>query len=94
MGLGRDGHSSQASGIGSMFYRSLGVPAYNASPVFTRSDESFSHGLNERVRTVNEARAHVLQSHSRPYALRLLSGEAGGEAPSVSPVSSRYQRGA
>lgn len=45
---------SQASGASdSMFYRSLGVPAYNASPVFTRSDESFSHGLNERVRTVN-----------------------------------------
>ncbi len=37
----------------SMFYRAEGVPAYNASPVFTRKDELFSHGLNERVRLVN-----------------------------------------
>ena len=45
---------SQASGgSDSMFYRANGVPAYNASPVFTRRDERFSHGLNERVRLVN-----------------------------------------
>ncbi len=45
---------NQASGgSDSMFYRALGVPAYNASPVFTRRDERFSHGLNERVRLVN-----------------------------------------
>ncbi|WP_353229496.1 M20/M25/M40 family metallo-hydrolase [Novosphingobium sp.] len=37
----------------SMFYRALGVPAYNASPTFTRRNEQFSHGLNERVRLVN-----------------------------------------
>jgi len=45
---------NQASGASdSMYYRAHGVPAYNASPVFTRSDEEFSHGLNERVRLVN-----------------------------------------
>ena len=45
---------NQASGgSDSMFYRALGIPAYNASPVFTRTDEQFSHGLNERVRLVN-----------------------------------------
>jgi acetylornithine deacetylase/succinyl-diaminopimelate desuccinylase-like protein len=45
---------NQASGgSDSMFYRAHGVPAYNASPVFTRRDERFSHGLNERVRLVN-----------------------------------------
>jgi acetylornithine deacetylase/succinyl-diaminopimelate desuccinylase-like protein len=45
---------SQASGgSDSMFYRANRVPAYNASPVFTRSDERFSHGLDERVRLVN-----------------------------------------
>jgi carboxypeptidase PM20D1 len=45
---------NQASGgSDSMFYRAQGVPAYNASPVFTRRDERFSHGLNERVRLIN-----------------------------------------
>ena len=45
---------NQASGgSDSMFYRALGIPAYNASPVFTRRDERFSHGLNERVRVAN-----------------------------------------
>ncbi|WP_428333555.1 M20/M25/M40 family metallo-hydrolase [Novosphingobium sp.] len=45
---------NQASGgSDSMFYRANGVPAYNASPVFTRRDERMSHGLNERVRLVN-----------------------------------------
>jgi acetylornithine deacetylase/succinyl-diaminopimelate desuccinylase-like protein len=45
---------NQASGgSDSMFYRALGVPAYNASPVFTRPNERFNHGLNERVRLVN-----------------------------------------
>lgn len=37
----------------SMFYRAAGIPAYNAGPIFTREDEEFSHGLNERVRVVN-----------------------------------------
>ncbi len=45
---------AQESGASdSMFYRALGIPAYNASPTFTRRDERFSHGLNERVRLVN-----------------------------------------
>ena len=37
----------------SMFYRAKGIPAYNIAPVFTRADERFSHGLNERVRVIN-----------------------------------------
>ena len=49
---------NQASGgSDSMFYRALGIPAYNASPVFTRRDERFNHGLNERVRIANLAPA-------------------------------------
>ncbi|MCW1381407.1 M20/M25/M40 family metallo-hydrolase [Novosphingobium sp. KCTC 2891] len=40
----------QASGASdSMWYRAVGVPAYGASPVFTKDSEDFSHGLNERV---------------------------------------------
>lgn len=45
---------AQSSGASdSMFYRVNGVPSYNASPVFTHSDERMSHGLNERVRVAN-----------------------------------------
>ncbi len=41
---------SQASGASdSMWYRALGIPAYNASPLFMKDSESFAHGLNERV---------------------------------------------
>ena len=41
---------SMASGASdSMFFRALGVPSYGASPVFGKSSEDFSHGLNERV---------------------------------------------
>ena len=41
---------SQASGASdSMWYRSLGVPSYGASPVFAKDSEDFSHGLNERI---------------------------------------------
>ncbi|MFO1255550.1 MAG: M20/M25/M40 family metallo-hydrolase [Sphingomonadaceae bacterium] len=47
---------SQASGASdSMWYRALGVPAYNASPLFTKDSESFAHGLNERVPLANIA---------------------------------------
>lgn len=37
----------------SMFYRVEGVPAYNTTPIFTRVEERFNHGLNERVRVIN-----------------------------------------
>jgi acetylornithine deacetylase/succinyl-diaminopimelate desuccinylase-like protein len=41
---------SQASGASdSMWFRYHKVPSYGASPVFTKSSEDFSHGLNERV---------------------------------------------
>lgn len=49
---------SQASGASdSMWYRALGVPAYNASPQFAKDSESFAHGLNERVPLSNVAPA-------------------------------------
>ncbi|MFM5950428.1 MAG: M20/M25/M40 family metallo-hydrolase, partial [Novosphingobium sp.] len=45
---------SQASGAtDSMWYRALGVPAYGASPTFSKDSEDFAHGLNERVRLSN-----------------------------------------
>lgn len=45
---------TQASGASdSMWYRSVGVPAYGASPLMTKDSEDFSHGLNERVRLSN-----------------------------------------
>jgi acetylornithine deacetylase/succinyl-diaminopimelate desuccinylase-like protein len=45
---------TQASGASdSMYYRRLGIPAYGASPLFTKDSEEFSHGLNERVRLEN-----------------------------------------
>ncbi|WP_225205927.1 M20/M25/M40 family metallo-hydrolase [Novosphingobium huizhouense] len=44
----------QASGASdSMWYRSVGVAAYGASPLMTKDSEEFSHGLNERVRLSN-----------------------------------------
>jgi acetylornithine deacetylase/succinyl-diaminopimelate desuccinylase-like protein len=45
---------SQSSGASdSMYFRSLSIPAYGASPLFTKDSEEFSHGLNERVRLSN-----------------------------------------
>lgn len=45
---------SQSSGASdSMYFRRLGIPAYGASPLFTKDSEEFSHGLNERVRLEN-----------------------------------------
>ncbi|MCC6926301.1 M20/M25/M40 family metallo-hydrolase [Novosphingobium sp.] len=45
---------SQASGASdSMWYRALGVPAYNASPLFSKDSEGFAHGLDERVPLLN-----------------------------------------
>jgi len=49
---------SQSSGASdSMWYRALGIPAYNASPLFMKDSESFAHGLNERVPLANIAPA-------------------------------------
>ena len=45
---------SQSSGAtDSMYFRRLGIPAYGASPTFTKDSEEFSHGLDERVRLEN-----------------------------------------
>jgi carboxypeptidase PM20D1 len=45
---------AQSSGAtDSMYFRRLGIPAYGASPLFTKDSEEFSHGLNERVRLEN-----------------------------------------
>jgi len=45
---------SQASGAtDSMWYRALGVPAYGASPTFSKDSDDFAHGLNERVALSN-----------------------------------------
>lgn len=41
---------SMSSGASdSMWYRSVGVASYGASPVFIKESDSFSHGLNERT---------------------------------------------
>jgi acetylornithine deacetylase/succinyl-diaminopimelate desuccinylase-like protein len=41
---------SMASGASdSMWFRYHGVPSYGASPVFIKSSDDFSHGLNERM---------------------------------------------
>jgi acetylornithine deacetylase/succinyl-diaminopimelate desuccinylase-like protein len=41
---------SMSSGASdSMWFRAKGVPSYNASPVFIKPSENFSHGLNERT---------------------------------------------
>ncbi len=47
---------SQSSGASdSMWYRALGIPAYNASAQFSKDSEGFAHGLNERVPLSNVA---------------------------------------
>ncbi|WP_408589105.1 M20/M25/M40 family metallo-hydrolase [Novosphingobium sp.] len=46
--------ATQDSGASdSAYFRVNGVPSYNASPTFAKHSESFSHGLNERVRLSN-----------------------------------------
>jgi carboxypeptidase PM20D1 len=37
----------------SMWFRHAGVPSYGASPIFIKSSEDFSHGLNERTPVSN-----------------------------------------
>jgi len=47
---------SMASGASdSMWFRYRGVPSYGASPVFMKSSDDFSHGLNERIPVANIA---------------------------------------
>ena len=36
-----------------MWFRYQKVPSYGASPLFTKSSEDFSHGLNERAPIAN-----------------------------------------
>ena len=38
-----------AGATDSMHFRTLGIPAYGVGSVFMRSEDSFSHGLNERL---------------------------------------------
>lgn len=41
---------SMSSGASdSMWFRQLGIPSYGASPIFIKSSDDFSHGLNERI---------------------------------------------
>ncbi|MFC0502129.1 M20/M25/M40 family metallo-hydrolase [Asaia krungthepensis] len=41
---------SMSSGASdSMWFRALNIPSYGASPIFMKSSDDFSHGLNERV---------------------------------------------
>jgi carboxypeptidase PM20D1 len=45
---------AQASGASdSMWFRSVGVPSYSVSPIFTKPSEDFAHGLDERIPLFN-----------------------------------------
>lgn len=45
---------AMASGASdSMWYRTLGVPSYAASPSFSKNSDDYAHGLNERVSLAN-----------------------------------------
>jgi acetylornithine deacetylase/succinyl-diaminopimelate desuccinylase-like protein len=49
---------SQSSGASdSMWFRHQNVPSYGASPIFIKTSDSFSHGLNERTPIANIAPA-------------------------------------
>jgi len=49
---------NMASGASdSMFFRARGIPSYGASPMFMKSSDDFSHGLNERTPIANIAPA-------------------------------------
>ena len=41
--------SMSAGATDSIYFRALGIPSYGVSPLFIKSQDSFSHGLNERV---------------------------------------------
>ncbi|WP_199555590.1 M20/M25/M40 family metallo-hydrolase [Sandaracinobacteroides hominis] len=52
--------ASQSSGASdSMWFRYHKVPSYGVSPLFSKDNDSFAHGLNERVQLVNFAPAIV-----------------------------------
>ena len=41
--------SMSAGATDSLYFRAIGVPSYGVSSLFARSEDSFAHGLNERV---------------------------------------------
>jgi acetylornithine deacetylase/succinyl-diaminopimelate desuccinylase-like protein len=41
--------SMSAGATDGLFYRAVGLPTYGVSGLFTRAEDSFAHGLNERV---------------------------------------------
>jgi len=41
--------SMSAGATDSLFFRALGVPSYGVGTLFSRSEDNFAHGLNERV---------------------------------------------
>ncbi|GBQ99985.1 M20/M25/M40 family metallo-hydrolase [Asaia lannensis] len=41
--------SMTSSATDSMWFRAAGIPSYGASPIFMKTSDDFSHGLNERV---------------------------------------------
>lgn len=46
--------AAQSAGASdSMWYRYQGVPSYGISPLFAKDNDSFAHGLNERVLVMN-----------------------------------------
>ncbi len=52
--------ASQSSGASdSMWYRYQHVPSYGVSPLMSKENDSFAHGLNERVQLMNFAPAIV-----------------------------------
>ena len=52
--------ASQSAGASdSMWFRHHNVPSYGVSPLMSKENDSFAHGLNERVLTMNFAPAVV-----------------------------------
>ena len=45
--------AEMAGASDSMWFRHEGVPSYGVSPLFIRTSDRFSHGLNERVPVAN-----------------------------------------
>jgi acetylornithine deacetylase/succinyl-diaminopimelate desuccinylase-like protein len=42
--------SMSAGATDGLFYRAAGIPSYGISPLFERPEDSFAHGLNERIK--------------------------------------------
>jgi len=49
--------SMSAGATDGLYYRAAGLPSYGISPLFERPEDSFAHGLNERVRIAEIAPA-------------------------------------